>query len=139
MSGVDGEHVVRDLWAALRPGGERAAAERLLTDDYVRHTSGGGRLDREGFLAQMLGLHEAFPDLHTQIDDVVADGDRVAYRWSSSGLHAGEYLGVAPTQRRITATGITFAHLRDGRIAEEWTSWNKTSVLHKLGIFPLDP
>ena len=139
MSAPTGEAVVRALWDALRPDGDRDAVLALLTEDYVRHTSGGGQVGRDGFVSMMRGLHTAFPDLRTQVEDVVCADKRVAYRWSSSGTHQGEYLGVAPTGRRITASGITFAHLRDGRIAQEWTSWNKTSVLHALGIFPLDP
>lgn len=134
-----GAQAVREMWAALRPGGDLGAIERLVTADYVRHTAGGGHHDRAEFIATMSALHAAFPDLETRIDDLVADADRVAYRWTSTGLHSGDYLGVPPTQRRITATGITFARIVDGRIAEEWTSWNKTSVLHRLGIFPLDP
>lgn len=134
-----GAQAVREMWAALRPGGDLAAIERLVTDGYVRHTAGGGRHDRDEFIATMTALHAGFPDLETRIDDLVADLARVAYRWTSTGLHSGDYLGVPPTQRRITATGITFARIDGDRIAEEWTSWNRTSVLHTLGIFPLDP
>lgn len=133
-----GERLVREVWATVRPGGDLAAVERLLADDYVRHSAGGGRHGRNEFVAMMRTLHESFPDLDTRIDDLVADEARVAYRWTSTGLHTREYMGVPATQRRITAAGITFARIRDGLIAEEWTSWNKTSVLHTLGIFPLD-
>jgi hypothetical protein len=45
---------------------------------------------------------------------------------------------VPPTHQRIVATGITFAQVRDGKLAEEWASWNKVSVLHNLGIIPID-
>jgi predicted ester cyclase len=48
-------------------------------------------------------------------------------------------MGVPPTHKRITATGITISRLEGGRIVEEWASWNKVSVLHTLGIIPIGP
>lgn len=133
------ERLIRTLWERLRPGGDVAAAERLFAPGYVRHSAGGGRLGRHEFIAMMRTLHEAFPDLETTIEDIVADDTRVAYRWSTVGLHERPYLGVPATRRRIVTTGITFARVEDGLIAEEWTSWNKESVLHALGLVPIQP
>jgi predicted ester cyclase len=47
-------------------------------------------------------------------------------------------MGVPPTHKRVTAEGLTISRFSDGRIAEEWASWNKVAVLHRLGIFPID-
>ncbi|MCZ2849879.1 ester cyclase [Modestobacter sp. VKM Ac-2978] len=111
---------------------------QFFTDDYVRHASEAD-YSREEFVDTLRERHQAFPDLVSRIDDVIVDGDRLAYRWSSTGHHEGPYLGVPPTGKLVTASGITISALRGGKIAEEWASWNKVSVLHSLGVLPIFP
>jgi len=129
--------LVDDAWNLL--DNERRLDEigRFLTDDYVRHSSEGD-YTRDGFRAVLAALHAGFPDLVSSIEDAVVEGDRIAYRWTSEGTHLGEYMGVPATRKRVNAHGITISRIApDGRIAEDWASWNKVSVLHALGIIPI--
>lgn len=134
----DNEKLVREAWAALGPGGDLSAISRYFADDYVRHSSDGGSYSRDAFREILADLHAGFPDLEVEVEDVLADDRRVAYRWRSTGTHRGEYYGVPATQRRIVASGITFGHVKDNMLMEEWASWNKFSLLHNLGIIPID-
>jgi hypothetical protein len=74
-------------------------------------------------LKQLIAAYRtAFPDLKINIDDIFAEGGRVAFRWSVSGTHLGEWLGVSPTGNHVTATGITLFRIAFGKVMESWTS-----------------
>lgn len=128
---------VRHVWQQIHES-EAKGMQQFFADDYVRHASEAD-YNRDQFVATLRERHEAFPDLVTTIEDVVVDGDRVAYRWSSVGHHEGTYLGVPATGKLVNASGITISRIADGRIAEDWASWNKVSVLHSLGVLPIFP
>lgn len=110
--------------------------EALLSSNYVRH-SGESTLTRDEFTASVDELLTAFPDLTMTIADAVEQGDRVAYRWESAGTHSAPYLGIPATHKHVIARGMTISRFSDGRIVEDWTSWDKASVLDSLGIIQL--
>jgi steroid delta-isomerase-like uncharacterized protein len=62
---------------------------------------------------------EAFPDLTCTIEELIAEGDKVAYRWTMRGTHQGEIEGIAPTGRAVEVSGITIVRLEDGKIVED--------------------
>jgi hypothetical protein len=64
----------------------------------------------------------AFPDLKTMLDDIFAEGDRVAFRWNVSGTHLGDWLGIPPTGNHVAANGSTVFRISDGKVVESWTS-----------------
>ncbi|MGP3932098.1 ester cyclase [Nonomuraea sp. KM88] len=81
-------------------------------------------------------LHRAFPDLHVEVEDVIAEGDRVVTRNTVTGTHRGEYMGVAPTGKSVTYNEIIIARFADGRIAETWAVVDILSVMRQLGAIP---
>lgn len=130
---------LRQLRLALGHDGPVLASEamdRYYTADFVRHGDKGD-YDKERLREGLRRLYAGFPDLKRVQYDLMADGDRVAYRWEATGTHLGEYLGVRATGRPISTRGIVMARFEDGLIAEEWASWNRASLLHDLGIIPL--
>jgi predicted ester cyclase len=73
----------------------------------------------EAFKAAILGFRQSFPDLHFTVEEMIAEGDKVAYRWTARGTHQGEYEGIAPTGKPITSTGITIIRIVDGKVLED--------------------
>jgi steroid delta-isomerase-like uncharacterized protein len=63
---------------------------------------------------------QAFPDLSIAVEDVMAEGDRVAARVTLSGTHRGEFQGIAPTGRRVEVRAIDLFRIEDGKIVEHW-------------------
>lgn len=129
----------RQLELALGHDGETEAVgslDQYYSADFVRHGDKGD-YTRDQLRAGLLGLYRGFPDLVRKQHDIVAEGDRVAYRWEATGTHLGEYLGVRPTGRAIAVQGMVMCRFADGLIVEEWASWNKAGLLHDLGIIPL--
>lgn len=108
----------------------------IFSEDHVNHDPAdlnpvGGL---EGVRTFVETLHTAFPDAKITIDDLLADGDRVILRWHSSGTHQGELMGIAPTGRSGSTTGIGIDRVVDGKIVESWANWDTLGLLTQLGV-----
>jgi steroid delta-isomerase-like uncharacterized protein len=79
-------------------------------------------------------LHAAFPDLHVTVEDLIAEGDKVAGRNSVTGTHRGEYMGVAPTGKTVTYNEIFIFRFAAGRISETWGVVDLFSQMKQLGL-----
>jgi predicted ester cyclase len=78
----------------------------------------------------------AFPDMRVPIEDVVAEGDKVAVRWALEATHQGAFLGILPTGKRIRMNGISILRPADGKIAEQWEQSDRMGLLQQLGVIP---
>ena len=81
-------------------------------------------------------LHRAFPDLHTTIEDLIEEGDKVVSRNTVTGTHRGEYMGIPPTGKSVTYNEIFIVRLEGGRIAETWGVVDVLSQMRQLGAIP---
>ena len=77
-----------------------------------------------------------FPGGGITVDDQVAEGDKVATRWTGRGTHTGEVAGIAPTGKEVTVSGLTISRLEGGQVVEEWTNWDTLGMLVQLGAIP---
>ena len=104
--------------------GNLDVVDDIYAPDYVGHTAGSPEqtLGPEGVREFVELYRSAFPDLHTTIEDIVAEGDKVAYRWTAVGTHRGEFLGFAPSNNRVELTGITIDRIETER------SWRRTTT-----------
>lgn len=133
---MSNKQIIIDVWNRIDGGRELTALDEYFSPDFVRH--GRRTLSREGFKEILADLHTGFPDMTSEVVQAVEEGDRVAYHWQATGTHLGPYMGALPTGRKVTAWGVTISRLEDGRIVEDRASWNELSVLHDLGILPID-
>ena len=90
----------------------------------------------DGFKANIEMYLDAFTGAHITVDDQIAEGDKVASRWTGRGTHTGEIQGIAPTGKEITVTGLTISRLDGEKIVEEWTTWDTLGMLVQLGAVP---
>jgi predicted ester cyclase len=84
----------------------------------------------------VMAFRTAFPNWVETVEDVIGEDDRVVVRVTGSGTHRGEFQGVAPTGRHVTAGGIGIARIEDGRIAEAWAAYDALGLLVQLGAIP---
>ena len=77
----------------------------------------------------------ALPDVVFTADDVIAEGDRVAARFTMRGTQTGEFMGVPPTNKPIVVTGIDIVRFEDGKAVEHWHEWSGMELLQQLGVF----
>ena len=78
--------------------------------------------------------HAGFSDVHTRIDELVAEDAKVVLRWTPSGTHTGSYGRVTPTGKVTTMTGVDVYRLAGGRIVEAWSMWDALDVYQQLGL-----
>jgi steroid delta-isomerase-like uncharacterized protein len=84
-------------------------------------------------------FHQAFPDLHINIEDAITTSDKVAARWTATGTHHGELAGIPATGRSVRWGGIDLYRLANGRIVEWWRNDDFVGLLQQLGRDPLRP
>ena len=81
-------------------------------------------------------MRTGFPDYQTTIEDMLAEGDKVAARIRMTGTHAGNFMGIPATGKQVSFTGIYIARIEDGKIVEHWGEEDSVSLLTQLGAMP---
>jgi len=115
--------------------GNDATIDELAATDALIHGLGedGRQLTgAEGFRHFYRLFREAFPDLHVTVEDVIAEGDKTAVRFSFRATHSGHGLGVAPTGRPVSVTGMVMMRWADGKIAEAWNEFDAAALLRQI-------
>ena len=90
----------------------------------------------EGIKEFITGYLAGFPDGRITIDGQLAEGDMVATRWTGRGTHQGELMGIPPTGKQVTVSGITISRVKNGKVVEEWSNWDTLGMLQQLGVVP---
>ena len=81
----------------------------------------------------------AFPDCRWEVEDLIAEGERLAGRDTCRGTHRGAFLGVAPTGKAVTMRGLHLWRVAEGKVVEHWTVADQLGLLRQLGAFPVSP
>jgi steroid delta-isomerase-like uncharacterized protein len=138
MSAETSTTLARWLWEELWNRGDMAGAEAYVdTARYVEHDPAPGMPPTwEGVVGLVRLTREAFPDLRSTADDIVAQGDRVACRWTLRGTQRGAYLGIPPTGRTVAIAGMGFARVADGKVVEHWGVVDLLGLMQQLGAVP---
>ena len=137
MSTEANKAIVRQFVERVQNGGDLAALDVLAAPGYVNHSAPPGvPTDREG-LRQLTALFRAaFPDGRMTIEEMVAEGDRVATRKTFRGTHRGTLLGIPPTGRAVAIGLIDLVRLADGQATESWSIADDLGLLRQLGALP---
>ena len=116
--------------------GNLDALDELLADDFVDHEEFPGiEPTKEGVRQYFALFRSAFPDLHMEPHEIVAEDDLVCARVTMTGTHDGEFVGLAPTGRRVEVEGIDMVRVRDGRAVEHWGVTDAMTMMQQLGAF----
>jgi steroid delta-isomerase-like uncharacterized protein len=117
-------------------GGRTDAIDELLTDDFVSHTLRLPQPGRAPLKAATERVHASLSDVVFDVEDLMADGDRVAVRLTASGTPAGDFMGVPASGKRYTIGEMHWFRIQDGRIAEHWHQHDALGMMKQLGAFP---
>jgi predicted ester cyclase len=115
--------------------GNLAIMDELMAPEYARYTP-AAQLDREGQKQRIAGFRLAFPDIHLEVDRIIAEGDSVAFRMIMRGTHQGPLLGVAPTGQSVIITATDIVRFANGKIVEHWGNMDELGLLRQFGAFP---
>jgi steroid delta-isomerase-like uncharacterized protein len=80
------------------------------------------------------GCRKAFPDLKFQIVDAIAERNEVVNHWKATGTHKGQFLGMPPTNRKVTIDGTSIYRIEGSKIVEAHANWNLASMMQQLGV-----
>lgn len=135
MSNTNKE-IVRRKFDELVSAGNVAVLDEVFAEGIVSHdpTEREPLRGRDQYRASVMEILAAFPGLQLRIDDQVAEGEKVATRWSFTGRHEGELFGIPATGRDVTFSGIDIHRIADGRIVEEWSHWDALGLMRQLGV-----
>jgi steroid delta-isomerase-like uncharacterized protein len=138
MSAESNKALSRRLLEEAFNDGNLDVIDELVATDFVNHDAAlpEPMIGPDAAKATIDGYRSAFPDLRLTIEEQIADDHGVATRWSARGTHQGDLMGMAPTGKEATVTGITIDRIVDGRIAESWTNWDTLGMLQQLGVVP---
>jgi steroid delta-isomerase-like uncharacterized protein len=130
------EQLARRYFEEVWNRGQVEVLDELLAPDYINHTPSTPNPPPgpAGLKPIVLGMRQAFPDLHYEIKDVIATGNAVVVRVVMTGTHRGDLFGLAPTGRRVTVDQINIEHIDNGRIAEHWRVTDELTLMRQLGL-----
>ena len=112
--------------------------DELLAPDYINHSPATPDLPTgpEGVKAVVTMFRSAMPDLRVVVEDMIAEGDKVATRYTLEGTHESELFSVPPTGLHLSIKSITVERVSDGRIRDHWRVTDELGMMQQLGVIP---
>jgi len=125
---------IKEVWN----GRSAAALDKYLAPDCVVHNLAGPDRprDREAYRRGVVAVISGFPDIQETVEDLFAEGDRVAVRSTVRGTHKGEFAGMAATGKSFAAAGLGILRFAGGKIAEMWEFFDFQEMYRQLGVRP---
>ena len=110
---------------------------QIFATDFILHEPGGGEIrGPEGYKKFVNMYRTAYPDIHFAVQDQIAQGDKVVNRLTLTATHTGNLMGIPPTGRKISITGMTFCRYGGGKMLEAWANSDTFGMLQQLGVIP---
>ena len=139
---VDGnKETVRRFFKEVLNGKNMESANQLVDPGFVDHAAPphpGTDLEfLHAFWPHVWRV--AFPDWQINVEDMVAEADRVTVRYTAGGTHKGEFMGMPASGKTIHVTGMNMFRLTNGKIAEEWANLDMLALMQQLGAIPSPP
>ena len=127
------KELVRQAYDALNQGDMDRFGE-FLSEDFREVAQFGMGRNKEDYLANFVNLRTMMPDVRFDIQEVIAEGDRVVVVENYSGTMTGEFKGLEPNARRMSVTAVDIYRIRDGKLTEVLSVMDTASVLEQLGL-----
>ena len=112
---------------------DEMASPEAIGEGQMHH---GASINVEQFRQFARELQTAFPDFHLTIEDTISAADRVVVRWRAAMTHEATFMGVTPTGRKVSLTGITILRFVRGKIVQGWDNWDQLGLLLQIGAIP---
>jgi steroid delta-isomerase-like uncharacterized protein len=137
VSAEENKALIREIIEEVWNKGDLAAVDRYFAPDYVDHTPFPGQgPGPEGYRQVVTAIRDAFPDLHLTLEDILGEGDKVAFRYTMGGTHQGDFMGIPPTGNPFSVGGMIIARIAEGKAVERWANLNTLSLMQQLGAMP---
>jgi predicted ester cyclase len=128
--------VVRRYYEEVLNGGNVGLLDELAVFDYDEHSPFPGQPNGlEGLKARVGAILAAFRPVFT-LHEVICEDDTAVVYWTNSGTHQGDFMGIPPTGRTVSISGVDVHRLRGGRLAEHWHVIEELQMLQQLAVIP---
>jgi steroid delta-isomerase-like uncharacterized protein len=135
---VENKAIVRRLYEEVWNKRRVELVDELMSPSHAMHDnhlpdSGVGP---EAYKRNVARFVTSFPDLRFNVEDMLAENDKVAVGWTISGTHKGEFRGISPTGKKVSIEGITIHHIADGKIMDSYANADYLGLMQQLGVAP---
>jgi steroid delta-isomerase-like uncharacterized protein len=122
-------------FASAVNSGHLEGIREVVAPDSVDHDAAPGQVPGPaGYEAMFTEMRRAFPDLHVEVEHLMASDDELAFAYTIKGTHLGELMGHAPTGKEVSYRGMQISRFADGKLVERWGSSDELGMLHQLGL-----
>jgi predicted ester cyclase len=136
MSTDSNKTVIRNMMLALETG-DTQNLDRYFAANWVNHDPSLPPMQGLEGAKQLVELWSALSERKVTFEDAVAEGDKVAMRFSMTGKHTGAMMGIAPTGKTIHITGCGIFRVVDGKATDNWVNFDALGMLQQLGVVPM--
>jgi steroid delta-isomerase-like uncharacterized protein len=137
MSVAQHKELVRSYFEDFCTGRRLDLAEHLFSQDYALHDPQIPNIVGPAAMAQVIAAYQTGVEGHWQIEELLAtEDDRVLARWTGTGRHTGDVMGIPPTGNTVRVDALSLFRFADGKIAEQWEVWDTLGFLQQLGVMP---
>jgi len=117
--------------------GDLSVMDEVIAEDFVEHEEFPGiEPNKEGVKQFFSMFRAAFPDLRMEVHEVVTEGDLTCARFTMTGTHEGEFMGIPATGKKVAVPGFDMLRLRDGKVTEHWGTTDGMVLMQQLGVIP---
>ena len=128
--------LVRRVIEEIFGQGRIESVDELLSEDFTRHNAGPTPNGRQGMKDTIARVSKGLADARMTIEDMIAEGDRVAVRLTSEARQVGEFMGLPPSGKTYRIGEIHIFRIEDGRVAEHWHEADFLGMMRQLGAMP---
>ena len=136
MSEKDNKDLIRRYFEAFNKG-KHDYFEEFIDPSFIDHNPiPGTPPDIEGLKQGHLMVQNAFPDIRVGVDDLISEEDKVVIRFTASGTHENEFMGIPPTGKKVSIMEIRIYRIAGGKIVEHWGLVDQGAMMQQLGLSP---
>jgi steroid delta-isomerase-like uncharacterized protein len=137
VSTEDNKAVARRVIEQIINTGDVSAVDEVIATDYVYSSPGMPDVRGPEGMKEFVGMYRAaFPDVRLTVDQQIAEGDSVLTRWTATGTHLGEFMGIAPTRKQVTVNGMILSRFADGKLIDDYEIMDVFGLVQQLGGMP---
>ncbi len=137
MSAQENRAIIRRAYEELWNERNVGVVDELVAEDFLNHAAPPDRQrGRQGLKDVVRMFESAFPDFRYEVEDVIAEGEKVAVRDVFRGTHEGDFMGIPATGSRVTMEAIHIYRFSEGKLAEHWVARDDLGMMRQLGVVP---
>jgi predicted ester cyclase len=137
VSDEDNKVLVRRFVDEVQSGGNIDLIDEICSPQFVNHSAPPGiPADCDGIKMVTAMFRRAFPDSYFTVEDMMAEGDKVATRKTFHGTHEGEFMGIPPSGRSVSMGLMDIVRISEGRVVEHWSVGDSLGMMQQLGVIP---